>query len=176
MKDKRSIAIVLSILAACAAVLFFSAAGSGDDAVKGVKLHSPAPPWELEDVNGKTVRSSDFTNKVVILDFWATWCPPCRAEIPGFIELQKQYQQQGLVVVGISLDQGGADVVKSFMQKMGVNYPVVLGNQKVSDAYGGIEGIPTTFVIDRQGRIANKHLGLTAKEEFVKEIEPLLKP
>jgi thiol-disulfide isomerase/thioredoxin len=133
-----------------------------------------SPAWELRDVDGKAVISADFAGKVVILDFWATWCGPCRMEIPGFIELQKQYADKGLVVVGVSLDQDGASVVKSFMDKMGINYPVVLGDETVVNAFGGVEGIPTTFIIDRKGEIVGKHVGYAPKTEFEADIKPLL--
>lgn len=134
-----------------------------------------APAWKLQDLEGHTVSSDDFKGKVVILDFWATWCGPCQAEIPGLIDLQKSYQQQGLVVVGISLDEGGAEVVKPFVKKFGINYPVLVGDDKVQQAFGGIDAIPVTLVIDRQGRIVKRHLGLTEKDKFETEIKPLLK-
>ena len=134
----------------------------------------PAPRWELKDLDGKTVHSSDFNGKVVVLDFWATWCPPCRAEIPDFIELQKKYAAQGLAVVGVSVDQADLKTVKSFAQKNGINYSVVLVDDKIADAYGGIDGLPTTFIIDRSGRIVNQHLGFTAPAEIEKEITNLL--
>jgi thiol-disulfide isomerase/thioredoxin len=135
---------------------------------------TPAPDWELKDLNGKTVKFSDFRGHVVILDFWATWCAPCRVEIPHFVELQKQYSDKGLTVVGVSLDQQGSEVVKKFVKQFGVNYPVVIGNEKVSEAYGGIDGIPTTFVIDRQGLIVSRHIGYDEKTVFEKEIQSLL--
>ena len=135
----------------------------------------PAPAWELKDVEGKAIKSTSYLGKVVLLDFWATWCPPCREEIPSFIALQKKYEKQGLVVIGVSMDQEGPSIVKPFIKKNGINYPVVMGNDKLADAYGGIEGIPTTFVIDRQGRIVAKHVGLTEKAMFEKAIQPLLK-
>jgi len=138
------------------------------------KESGAAPAWELKDLEGKTVKSSDFKGKVVILDFWATWCPPCRAEIPHFVDLQKTYGDKGLTVIGVSLDEGGPKVVKEFSQKFKVNYPMVMGNDKIVSDYGGVEGIPTTFVIDRQGRIVNKHVGYADKETFEKEIKPLL--
>lgn len=137
---------------------------------------SIAPAWQLQDLMGGTINSTNFAGKVVVLDFWATWCPPCRAEIPGLIELQKKYQAQGLIIVGVSVDQASADTVKSFAKKMGINYPVVMAESKVVAAYGGIEGLPTTFIIDRAGRIVKQHLGFTEKAEFETEIKALLKP
>lgn len=133
-----------------------------------------SPDWELKDVNGKTVKSSDFKGKVVILDFWATWCPPCVKGIPEFIELQNEFGSKGLVVVGISLDQDGPAVVKAFMEKMKVNYPMVMGDESVVAAFGGVEGIPTTFIIDKEGKIRGKHVGYTAKSQFEADIKPLL--
>jgi DsbE subfamily thiol:disulfide oxidoreductase len=143
--------------------------------VHPVESGKPAPDWELEDLDGKTVRSSDFKGKVIILDFWATWCPPCRAEIPGFVELQKKYQGQGLRIVGVSVDQASSDTVKSFAQKSGINYPVVLADTNVVTAFGGIDGLPTTFIIDGNGHIVKRHLGFTETSEIESEIKPLLK-
>lgn len=133
-----------------------------------------APAWELKDVSGKTIKSSDFAGKVVVLDFWATWCPPCREEIPGFVELQKQYADKGLAIIGVSLDQGGPSVVKDFIKENHINYPIVMGDDAIVSAYGGIEGIPTTFIIDRDGNIAGQHVGFTPKEAFEAAIKPLL--
>lgn len=133
-----------------------------------------APSWQLNDLEGQAVKLSDFKGKVVILDFWATWCPPCRAEIPGFIALQKQYAAQGLSVVGVSLDTAGSSVVKTFMQRLGMNYPVVLGDEKIAADYGGIAAIPTTFVIDRNGNIVSSHQGFASQVVFESEIRPLL--
>ena len=133
-----------------------------------------APEWQLNDPDGQTVKLSDFKGKVVILDFWATWCPPCKAEIPGFIALQKQYAAQGLTVVGVSLDTAGAAVVKSFMKRTGMNYPVVIGDDKIAGDYGGISAIPTTFVLDRTGNIVSSHQGFASQVVFESEIRPLL--
>ena len=135
-----------------------------------------APNWELKDLDGKMVRSSDFKGKVVVLDFWATWCGPCRAEIPGFVALQKKYAPEGLVIIGASVDEGGASTVKPFTQKLGVNYPMVLADEKVQHAFGGIEAVPTTFIIDRAGRVVKKHSGFANKDEFEQEIRLLLNP
>ena len=133
-----------------------------------------APAWELSDTDGKPVKSSDFAGKVVILDFWATWCPPCKAEIPGFVELQEKYGDKGLVIVGVSLDEQGPAVVKPFMQQFRVNYPIVMGDEKIAQDFGGVTAIPTTFIIDKTGNIVKKHVGFTPKENFEKEITPLL--
>lgn len=158
-----------------AAILsLFSLSKVGADNAPGSE-GSVAPVWKLQDLNGKTVGSDDFKGKVVILDFWATWCPPCRAEIPGLIDLQKAYGKQGLMVVGVSVDQGGTDVIKPFVEKFGMNYPVLVADDKVQQAFGGFDAIPVTLVIDRQGRIVKRHLGLTEKDEFEAEIKPLLK-
>jgi thiol-disulfide isomerase/thioredoxin len=135
---------------------------------------TPAPDWELTDLNGKPVKFSDFRGHVLIVDFWATWCAPCRVEIPHFVELQKQYGDKGLTVIGVSLDEQGPEVVKKFAKRFGVNYPIVIGNEKVVGAYGGIDAIPTTFVIDRQGRVVSRHMGYDDKAVFEKEIQSLL--
>lgn len=165
MKNPRAFRFVISgcFVLLLSLVMALQAAGSGK-----------APDWELQDVDGKIVKSSDFKGKVVILDFWATWCPPCRAEIPSFINLQKKYEKQGLVIIGISSDEESS-VVKRFMAANKINYPVVMADSKVSEAFGGVEAIPTTFVINPQGQIVSKHVGLTPESTFEKEIKPLLK-
>jgi len=171
---------MLSLTFSFAAISFATVVASGNRSIASdanqIESPKPSPGWELQDLDGKTIHSSDFNGKVVVLDFWATWCPPCRAEIPGFIELQKKYQTQGLVVVGVSVDQAGSDTVKSFAKKLGVNYPVVLTDAKIDAAYGGIDGLPTTFIIDRTGHIVKQHVGFTEKSEIEREIKPLLKP
>ncbi|MBU6402153.1 MAG: TlpA family protein disulfide reductase [Verrucomicrobia bacterium] len=134
-----------------------------------------APPWEMRDVEGKLLKSPDLKGKVVILDFWATWCGPCRLEIPDLVKLHKQYRSQGLVVIGASLDDGSA-VVKSFMKQFNIGYPVAMADEKIQRAFGGIEAIPTTYIIDREGGIVHKHVGYTDRAQFEREIRPLLKP
>ena len=133
-----------------------------------------APNWQLRDINGEPISLADFKGKVVILDFWATWCPPCRQEIPGFVTLQRKYQDKGLVIIGVSLDKQGPSVVKPFMRELGMKYRVVMGDEKIVSDYGGIEAIPTTFIIDRQGKVVTVHQGFTDNATFEAEIRPHL--
>ena len=146
---------------------------SGDKAPPGPSAKS-APSFTLQDLNGKMVSLSDFKGKVVVLDFWATWCPPCVMEIPHFIELYEQYKDQGFAMVGISLDHQGISVVKSFVRKYRVNYPILMNDGRADKAYGGITSIPTTFVIDSAGNIRQKYVGYRDKAVFETDIKTLL--
>jgi len=133
-----------------------------------------APSFTLQDLNGKPVSLSDFKGKVIVLDFWATWCPPCVIEIPHFIELYEQYKDQGFAMVGISLDREGISVVKSFVRKYQINYPILMTDGQVDRVYGGITAIPTTFVIDSAGNIRQKYIGYRDKAVFEADIKALL--
>jgi peroxiredoxin len=136
---------------------------------------TPAPGWELKDVDGKPVNFSRFKGKVVVLDFWATWCVPCRSEIPGYVKLQEKYKDKGLAVIGVSLDQAGPEVVKKFMGDFQMNYQVVMGDDAVVAAFGGVDGIPTTFIIDRTGIIRDKKVGAMETAEYEKVLLQYLK-
>ncbi len=142
--------------------------------VKDTKDRKHAPEFELKDVNGKVVHLADYKGKVVLLDFWATWCGPCGIEIPWFVEFQRKYKDRGLEVVGISMDDDGWKAITPFVGEHKINYRVLLGDDKTGDLYGGVEALPTTFVVDREGRVASVHVGLASKKDFEDAIEQLL--
>jgi peroxiredoxin len=138
------------------------------------KDRKQAPDFELKDAAGKVVKLSDFKGKVVLLDFWATWCGPCGIEIPWFIDFQRRYKDRGFEVLGVSMDDDGWKSISPFVAEKKINYRVVLGDDKTGDQYGGVEALPTTFVIDRDGKIASVHVGLTGRKDFEDAIEKLL--
>lgn len=133
-----------------------------------------ASDFRLNDLEGRPVTLLEHKGKVVLVDFWATWCPPCRQEIPHFNALYSDYRSHGFEIIGISLDEGGPEVVRDFAKEYRVLYPLVMGNRQVTQAYGGIRGLPTTFLIDKQGRIAYKYAGYQDKGTFEQAIQALL--
>jgi thiol-disulfide isomerase/thioredoxin len=138
----------------------------------------PAPAWVLRDLDGRAVSSAQFRGKVVVVDFWASWCVPCRSEIPGYIALQSKYRDSGLAIVGIATNDT-VDFAKAFVADHHVNYTVVMGEDAVALAFGGeegIQGIPTTFIINRQGMIVDRKEGAMPEAEFEKLLLRVLKP
>ena len=133
-----------------------------------------APNFVLKTADGETVELKQLAGKVVVINFWATWCGPCRAEIPVMLEVYDKYKEKGLEIVGISLDRDGWRVVTPFVERMEITYPVVLGDRSVVQQYGGIYGIPTTFVVDREGSIVERHTGYFFKEDFERILAKLL--
>lgn len=172
MSNFPSIAII--VLAAA----FFSACTNTPTsvraAVKPEKDRKRAPDFALKDVTGATVRLSDYRGKVVLLNFWATWCGPCKIEIPWFIDFEQSYKDRKFAVLGISMDEDGWDSVKPYLEQRRINYRVMIGTEELSQLYGGIDALPTTFMIDREGRIASKHEGLVSKSAYENEILDLL--
>jgi len=136
----------------------------------------PAPmDFTLKDMNGEDLHLASLKGKVVLLNFWATWCGPCKLEMPGFIELQKQYGEQGFQVLGLSVDDT-PEQMKPFAEELGVNYPMLvgLGRDDFQEAYGPIFGLPISFWIDREGILCKTHLGIAQKEDFERELKELL--
>ena len=136
----------------------------------------PAPlDFTLRDMNGDEVNLASLEGRVILLNFWATWCGPCKIEIPWFVEFQRQYEDEGLVVLGVSLDDT-PEQIKPFAAEYQVNYPMLvgLGREDFQEAYGPLWGIPVTFFIDREGTVCRTHMGIATKEEFQKDLDDLL--
>ena len=168
MKSTAGIALLVSAIAASAAAQTPSA-GACTANGKPAKLN-----FTFKDINNKKVSLADFKGKVIILDFWATWCVPCKAEIPGFIDLQRKHGERGLQIIGLSVDDS-QPTAKKYADEMKMNYPVLLaeGKEDILMAYDPIPSIPVSVVIGRDGKICSKHLGIAPMEVFEKEVASL---
>ena len=169
---------LLSAIAFGACLLAISCADSTPvkAAVKPVKDRRPAPDFALKDSTGKVVKLSDFKGKIVLLNFWATWCGPCRIEIPWFVEFEQKHKDKGFAVLGVAMDDEGWTVVKPYVERQKMNYRVVIGTDEVASHYGGVDSLPTSFVIDREGKIAAVHIGLVSKKNYENDLNELLQP
>ncbi|MBS1856452.1 MAG: TlpA family protein disulfide reductase [Acidobacteria bacterium] len=141
--------------------------------VKEAAQRKKAPEFELKDIEGNTVRLSDSAGKVVLIAFWATWCGPCRAETPWLIELSERYRSEGLVVLGISMDEEWGPI-KAFVRKMGVTYPILKGTARATYLYGDVDSLPVAFFVDRQQKVAAIHSGAANRKQFEQTIKTLL--
>lgn len=163
-----------AVLTASAVVVAMSACGARLKGGGSTAVATPTPTASVKE------SLEAFRGKVVILDFWATWCPPCRAEIPDFVELQKEYQDDGLEIIGVSLDpmtpmRGGTPAVHSFVKQQKINYTILLAQDNTAiEGYDVTGGIPTTYVIDREGRIVKTYIGMQTKKQFEQDIKRLL--
>lgn len=156
------------------AVLFVGCSRTRASKVKPEKDRSLAPDFTLVDNTGKPVKLSDYRGKVVLLNFWATWCGPCKIEIPWFVDFQQTYKDRDFAILGVSMDDDGWESVRPYIRRSKINYQVVIGTEEISQQYGDVQSLPTTFIIDRDGRIAARHLGLISKSEYENEILQLL--
>jgi peroxiredoxin len=166
MSSKR--VLIYGIVALCLIGLYFASRRTAQ-APKLAASANAAPNFTLTDIDGKKLSLSDYKGKVILLDFWATWCTPCRAEIPQFVEMQQKLGPQGFQIIGISMDDD-AGPVKKFYQEFKMNYPVAVGDDKLAQSFGGVLGLPVNFVIDRDGRIVKKFLGATEVSVIEKEV------
>jgi len=188
---KKVILIVSTVLVLIAATFFADKAtrvkatgpGKNTDQANAKSLGQPAPEVTFKDLDGKEATLTQYKGKVVLVNFWATWCDPCYVEIPWLIEIQQKYEAKGFTVLGVSMDEEGKSAVAPFLakerfnvngQKFPMNYPIVIGNDTVADKFGGLLGYPTSFLVSRDGKIVKKVQGLISYEELTKAIEAQL--
>ena len=165
----------IAVLSSCSGSATVNAAASSPPQQSNRQERKLAPDFTLTDANGTPVKLSDYRGKVVILNFWATWCGPCRIEIPWFEEFEQEYKSKGLEIIGVAMDDDGWSAIKPYIAEHKMNYRVLLGNDSVSQLYGGVDAMPTTFMIGRDGRFAfEPHIGLAGKDEYLSEIQSLL--
>jgi peroxiredoxin len=167
------VAMVVSLM-----VLFGAERAGRSAAHHGATRASPeskvAPDFSLQSLDGKTVRLSDFRGKAVLLNFWATYCVPCRTEMPWFVEMQNQYAAEGLQVLGVAMDDASPSDIGKFANNLGVNYPILVGEGSVGNAYGGLPFLPSTFYIGRDGKLVDKVFGLKTRNEIEEDIKKAL--
>ncbi len=176
---KRNPAALFFVAAVVAAMLFvgFHAARrvGGDASADSLDVAGKsAPDFTLQSLDGKNIQLSSYKGQAVLLNFWATWCGPCKIEMPWFVELQKEYGPQGLQIVGVAMDDASKEEITKFVKEMGVNYTILLGKESVGQEYGGVNVLPTTFFIDRDGKIVAREFGLQSRGLFVDNIKKAL--
>jgi peroxiredoxin len=172
--NRNPLALVVVAVVAAAMLYFGMHMARRSGSTPGITKSSDAPDFTLEQLDGKSMRLSDLRGKAVLLNFWATWCGPCKIETPWLVELQNQYGHDGLQVVGVEMGDDGKDEITKFMKDMGMNYPVLIGKEAVGEAYGGVPALPETFFIGRDGKIVDKIIGLKGKGEIEDSIKKAL--
>jgi thiol-disulfide isomerase/thioredoxin len=175
---KRNPLILLFIAAIVAAMLFagirMARNNHANGPAKGQLMGNLAPDFELPALDGKNLKLSDLRGKAVLLNFWATYCGPCKIEMPWFVELQKEYGPQGFQIVGVAMDDASTEDIAKFAKEMGVNYPILIGKESVGQSYGGVNVLPTTFFLDRNGKLIAREFGLRSRSDFVDDIKKAL--
>ena len=172
---KRNPLILFFIVAIVAVMLFAGIRAARNNrangSTKGQLIGNLAPDFELPALDGKNLKLSDLRGKAVLLNFWATYCGPCKIEMPWFVELQKEYGPQGFQIVGVAMDDASLEDIAKFAKEMGVNYPILLGKESVGQSYGGVSVLPTTFFLDRDGKLIAREFGLQSRSVFVDHIK-----
>jgi thiol-disulfide isomerase/thioredoxin len=171
---KRNPLILFFIAAIVAAMLFagirIARNNRANGAAKGQLIGNLAPDFELQTLDGKSLKLSGLRGKAVLLNFWATYCGPCKIEMPWFVELQKEYGPQGFQIVGVANDDASTEDIAKFAKEMGINYPILIGKDSVSDSYK-VSVLPTTFFLDRDGKLIAREFGLVSRSVFVDHIK-----
>jgi thiol-disulfide isomerase/thioredoxin len=172
---KRNPLVLFFIAAIVAAMLFAGIRMARNNRAtrpaKGQLIGSQAPDFDLQTLDGKNLKLSDLRGKAVLLNFWATYCGPCKIEMPWFVELQKEYGPQGFQIVGVAMDDASTEEIAKFVKEMGVNYPILIGKESVGQSYGGVGVLPTTFFLDRDGKVIAREFGLQSRSVFVDHIK-----
>src|ERR1700676_2199414 len=177
-KDFHRLNALLRAISLRAATLLLSLAFSGNllaqlPVIRFVRDPDPAPDFKLKDLDGKDLSLSSLKGRVVLLNFWATWCGPCRAEIPSLIQLQKRYQDR-MQIIGLVVDEDDQTEIRKFIESQGINYPVALAPDDIRIAYGGVSALPTVFLLNASGRVVQKHVGLFDPALYETEVRVLL--
>lgn len=166
---RRASCLAIGALPLVLATFFsFACAGATDD-----RAGNTLPAFSVKDLDGSGISSETLRGKIVLIDFWATWCPPCRKEIPHFNELYSRHKDQGVLIIGLALDQKSADVA-TFLQQIPIEYPIAIATPELQQRFGGITVYPTAFLVDRNGQVVKKYLGYTYPEEFDHDVTALL--
>lgn len=174
---KRNTIVLIVVAFTVAAMIYSTAKRSRDAELGGAKLVATdnigkqAPDFELSTLDGKPVKLSDYKGRPVLINFWATWCGPCKIEMPWFIDLKKQYASQGFEIIGIAMEDTENATIDEFVKKMGVNYLILKGKNAVGDAYGGVQGLPASFYVDREGKIVAQHTGLVSRSVIEHDVK-----
>jgi thiol-disulfide isomerase/thioredoxin len=172
---KRNPLILFFIAAIIAAMLFAGIRAARKNRISGSPagqlIGRVAPDFDLPSLDGKNLRLSDLRGKAVLLNFWATYCGPCKIEMPWFVELQKEYGPQGFQIVGVAMDDASTEEIAKCAKQMGVTYPILLGQESVGQSYGGVGVLPTTFFLDRDGKLIAREFGLQSRSVFVDHIK-----